>query len=89
MNQVMVLDTRTKTTQEAIIDMISWSLNIPTARIFPYTSLIDDLRLDPIDKMLLIIELESRLNIYLSPEEAEAIETVQDASFYFQQRAVA
>lgn len=85
----MVLDTRDKTTQDAIIDMISWSLNIPTARIFPYTSLIDDLLLDPIDKMLLIIELENRLNIYLTPEEADAIETVQDASFYFQQRAAA
>lgn len=85
----MVLDTRMKTSQDSIIDMISWSLNIPSARIYPYTNLIDDLHLDPIDKMLLIIELENRLNIYLSPEEAEAIETVQDASRYFQQRAAA
>lgn len=85
----MVLDARKKTTQDAIIDMISWSLNIPSARIFPYTSLIDDLHLDPIDRMLLIIELENRLKIYLSPEEAESIDTVQDASFCFQQRAVA
>lgn len=89
MNDLMVLDTRTKTTQDAIIDLISWSLNIPSARIYPYSNLIDDLRLDPLDKMLLIIELENRLNIYLSPEEAESIETVQDASFFFQQRAAA
>jgi len=85
----MVLDTRMKTTQDAIIDMIGWSLNIPSGRIYPYTSLVDDLHLDPLDKMLLIIELENRLNIYLTPEEADAIETVQDASFYFEQRAAA
>jgi len=76
-------------TQDAIIAMISWSLNIPSGHIHPYSSLIDDLNLDPIDKMLLIIELENRLNIYLSPEEADSIETVQDASFYFQQKAAA
>jgi acyl carrier protein len=74
-------------TQERVIDLISWRLNIPSSQIHPYTHLKDDLYLDAIDILLLIIELESRFNVFLTPEEVEAIETVQDASFIFQQSA--
>ena len=74
-------------TQNRVIDLISWRLNVPPTHIHPYMHLKDDLHLDAIDLLLLIADLESRLNVYLSPEEAEAIETVQDASFYFQKYA--
>lgn len=74
-------------TQDRVIDLISWRLNVPSSHIHPFTHLKDDLHLDSIDLLLLIAELESRFNIYLTPEEAEAIETVQDASFYFQKYA--
>ena len=74
-------------TQDRVIDLISWRLNVPPTHIHPYTHLKDDLHLDAIDLLLLIADLESRFNVYLSPEEAEAIETVQDASFYFQKYA--
>ncbi len=73
--------------QERIIDLISWRLNVPVKQIHPYTHLQDDLHLDAIDLLLLIAELESRFNVYLTPEEAEAIETVQDASFFIQKHA--
>ena len=73
--------------QQRIIDLISWRLNVPVKHIHPYTHLQDDLNLDAIDLLLLIAELESRFNVYLTPEEAEAIETVQDASFFIQKHA--
>lgn len=73
--------------QERIIDLISWIVNVPSAYIHPYTLLKDDLELDPIDMLLLIAELESQFNIYLTPEEVETIETVQDISFIFQKQA--
>jgi acyl carrier protein len=73
--------------QERIIDLISWIVNVPSAHIHPYTLLKDDLELDPIDMLLLIAELESQFNIYLTPEEVETIETVQDISFFFQKQA--
>lgn len=74
-------------TLDRVIDLISWRLNVPPTHIHPYMHLKDDLHLDAIDQMLLIADLESRLKVFLSSEEAEAIETVQDASFYFQKYA--
>jgi len=73
--------------QEKIIDIISWIINVPSSQILPYTSLKEDLELDTIDLLLLIAELESQFNIYLTPEEVEAIETIQDISFCFQKQA--
>ena len=70
-------------TQDKIIDFVSWQLNVPTTNIFPSSNLVDDLNLDPLDKMLLIAELESRLNVFLTPEEADNIETIQDVSQFF------
>ena len=75
------------TTQDKVISLISFKLNVPSSRINPYTHLEDDLHLDDFDLMLLIAELESGFNIYLSPEEVKAIKTVQDASFFFQKYA--
>jgi len=74
-------------TQDRIIDFVSWQLNVPTTNIFPSSNLIDDLNLDPLDKMLLIAELESRLNVFLTPEEADNIETIQDVSQFFNSHA--
>lgn len=73
--------------QEKIIDIISWIINVPSSQILPYTSLREDLELDTIDLLLLIAELESQFNIYLTPEEVESIETIQDISFCFQKQA--
>ena len=87
----MVSQVRAKTasTEERVIRMISWSLNVPSTKIYPFTNLKEDLNLDPIDFMLLIAELENRFNIYLTKEQAEAIETVSDASIFFSSRIAA
>ena len=76
-------------TQNKVIDLISWKLRMPSSKIYPYTSLRDDLLLDPVDLMLLIAEIESSFNVYLSKEEVEAIETVEDASFLIKKHAAA
>ena len=81
------MKTNQATTQDKLINLISWKLNVPSSTIFPYTHLEDDLNLDAFDLMLLIAELESGFGIYLSPEEVETIKTVQDVSFYFQKYA--
>lgn len=74
-------------TTDQIIDMISWALNIPVSRINPNTDLIDDLYLDQIDRDLLIAKLESRLGVFLSPDEVAHIRTVRDASLCFSGKA--
>lgn len=72
-----------------MIEVISWMLNTPTSHIHPYSSLQDDLHLDGIDIMLLIAKLESSFNIYLTPEEAESIETIRDMTSCFLRRQAA
>lgn len=76
-----------QTTQQQIINYVSGELKLPSTEIFPYTHLGDDLNLDNFDKMLLITRLESNLNICLTSEEVNSIETIQDASFFFHKHA--
>ncbi len=76
-------------TLKKVIDLMSLMFNIPVNRIRPFTSLRDDLLLDTIDVMLLVAALESKFDVYLSPEEAESIQTVQDITLLLQKNAVA
>ncbi|MCB0650566.1 MAG: acyl carrier protein [Saprospiraceae bacterium] len=69
--------------EDRIIDLISWELHVQSSNIFPSSSLSNDLNLDTQDKMLLIAALENRLDVYLTAEEAEIVETIQDLSQYF------
>lgn len=85
-----VIATKTNpTTEDQVIEVISWMLNIPTSHIHPYSSLQDDLHLDGIDIVLLIAKLENCFDIYLTPEEAESIETIRDMTNRFLQRQAA
>jgi acyl carrier protein len=87
-NQITVeTPAATHTIQNRVIDLISWRLNMPVDNIHPYSRLQEDLYLDAIDLMLLIAELESRFNAYLSAEEYDAIETVEDATNYLMKYA--
>lgn len=74
----MVLQ-RKSSTEEQVIDLIGWTLGMPSSNIFPYLHLRDDLYLDAIDIQLLIIKLESHFRVILTPEEVDSIETVWDA----------
>lgn len=73
--------------EDQIIEMISWRLHVAPKNIRPYTRFRDDLFLDAFDLTLLIAELESRFNLYLTPEEVDAIETVADAGRCFRAHA--
>ena len=72
---------------EGLLQTISHSLNVPVTRLHNFTSLRDDLHLDPVDITLLIAALESRFSCYLSREEVASIETVGDANACFSQKA--
>lgn len=83
----MVVNRTRSTTEDQIIQMISWILDIPRTRINPYTDFIDDLYLDNLERDLLIAKLERSLGIVLSPEEVASIDTIQDVSRCFSQHA--
>ena len=80
---LVVLRKSKSTTEDRVIEVISFTLNIPSSRIHPHTDLRDDLFLDALDILLLIAKLESRFHVFLTPEEAESIETVSDAARFF------
>ena len=77
------MNNQKKISPSQIIDFIGWQLNVPISNIFLHTDLSSDLHLDDIDQLLLIAELENRLNVYLSKEEVEKISTIKDASIIF------
>jgi acyl carrier protein len=75
------------TTQNRVIDLVSGVCRVPSSHIHPDTSFRNDLDLDAVDVLLLIAELENNFQVYLTSEEADAIETVQDVSYYMHRRA--
>lgn len=75
------------TTQHRVIDFISDECRVPSSYIHPDTSLRNDLYLDSVDVLLLIAALEHDFKVYLTKEEADAIDTVEEASFYMQRYA--
>lgn len=75
------------TTQDRIIHLVSNVCRVPSSHIHPDTSFREDLDLDAIDVLLLIATLENNFKVYLTKEEADAIQTVQDVSYYMQRKA--
>lgn len=76
-------------TTRKVSELISFMLNLPATKVHPFTRLKDDLLLDAIDIMLLIAALESKFDVYLSPEEAESVQTIEEIAFLLQKNAVA
>jgi acyl carrier protein len=62
---------------------LSEELRVPGHRLQPYLRLQDDLFLEPLDVDLLIASLESKLEYYLTEEEASQVETVGDLQAFF------
>ena len=69
--------------EDKIIEFVSWELDVPADEIFPSSNLATDLNLDAQDKMLLIAGMENRMDVYLTSEEAEKAETIQDLKQFF------
>ncbi len=69
--------------QEAILskikDVVSDKLGVSAEAVVADASFIDDLGADSLDVVELIMGLEDEFDIEISDEEAEGIQTVQDA----------
>ena len=68
------------TTEERIINMVSWVADVAPSKIHIHTSLKDDLQMDSIDVMSLIVQLERWFKVNLTTEEVESIETIYDVA---------
>lgn len=71
------------TRYENLMHNLSAELRVPGHRLHPFLRLQDDFFLERMDVDLLIASLESRLEYYLTEEEAAQVETVGDLQNYF------
>lgn len=67
-------------------EIIAEQLGISEEEIVPEASFVDDLGADSLDLVELIMALEEEFDMEISDEDAEKIQTVQDAISYIAER---
>jgi len=65
--------------------IVAEQLSVDEEDVVPEASFIEDLNADSLDLVELIMTLEEEFNIKISDEDAEKIQTVQDAIDYLQE----
>jgi len=71
---------------QKIKDIIMERLGVSEEKITPQASFINDLGADSLDTVELMMELEEAFGVSIEDEEAEKIQTVQDAVNYLQKK---
>lgn len=72
----------TASPQERIISIIADQLSLNSSEIQPSQTLIEDLKMDELDRIELILELEEQFGIEIAEEDSEKFLTVQDIVNY-------
>jgi acyl carrier protein len=72
----------TSDAQQRLRKIIAEQLSVDESEVVPEASFIEDLNADSLDLVELIMTLEEEFNIKISDEDAEKIQTVQDAVDY-------
>jgi acyl carrier protein len=67
---------------EKIIKIICEQLSVEDSEVVPDASFVDDLGADSLDQVELIMAMEEEFDVSISDEDAETIQTVQDAIDY-------
>jgi acyl carrier protein len=71
-----------KTVEQRVIDIIVEQLKVSPEEVTLEASFIDDLGADSLDLVELIMAMEEEFGLEISDEDAEKIQTVQDAVNY-------
>ncbi len=71
--------------QARLRKIVAEQLSVDEEDVVPEASFIEDLNADSLDLVELIMTLEEEFNIKISDEDAEKIQTVQDAMDYLQE----
>lgn len=74
------------TVLERLQKIIVEQLGVDNDQVTPDASITDDLGADSLDRVELVMAIEGEFNIEISDEDAEKIETVQDAINYIQEK---
>ncbi len=73
--------------QDRVKQIIVEQLGVDEAEVTPNASFVDDLGADSLDQVELVMAFEEAFQIEIPDEDAEKIETVQDAVNYIDQHA--
>jgi acyl carrier protein len=77
----------TKTLEAQVIDVIAKKLELDPAKVVPAASFVGDLGADSLDTAELIMALEEDFKIEIPDEEAQSLQTVQNAIDYVVSKA--
>ena len=72
--------------EERIRDLIVDQLAVAVEEVVPEASFIDDLGADSLDIVELVMAIEEEFNLEIPDEDAERIQSVQDATRYIDER---
>jgi len=72
---------------ERLKKIVVEQLGVDEEQVTPEASITDDLGADSLDRVELVMAIEQEFNIEISDEDAEKIETIQDAVNYVKKRA--
>jgi acyl carrier protein len=73
--------------EEKIVNIIAEKLSVEPDEVVPQASFVDDLGADSLDLVELIMAMEEAFDKEISDEEAEKLQTVQDAINYIKEHA--
>ena len=68
--------------EEKVQKIVAEKLSVEAAEVLPQSSFVDDLGADSLDLVELIMAVEEAFDIEISDEDAEKLQTVQDAINY-------
>ncbi len=72
---------------EKMVEIIAKQLSVPKEKIVPEASFVDDLGADSLDLVELVMAMEEEYGIEIADEDAEKMQTVQDAINYIKEHA--
>ncbi len=72
--------------EDRIREIIVEQLGVPASQVVPEASFIDDLGADSLDIVELVMALEEAFDLEMPDDDAEKIQTIQDAIGYVDER---
>ncbi len=76
-----------KSIEEQVKDIIVEQLSVSAEEVLPEASFVDDLGADSLDLVELIMVMEEKFGQEIPDEDAEKIQTVQDAISYIKEKS--
>ncbi len=69
-----------------MMDIIANQLSVPKEKVVPGASFVEDLGADSLDLVELVMALEEEFGVEIADEDAEKMQTVQDALNFIKER---